>query len=56
MSSIAYTLQHLLGRLNEELFPEHEMCKHTVRRRGTTCIRFASRRRNDTEEHANGAK
>ena len=23
MSSIAYTLQHLLGRFNEELFPEH---------------------------------
>ena len=24
MSSIAYTLQHLHGRFNEELFPEHE--------------------------------
>ena len=23
MSSIAYTLKHLLGRFNEELFPEH---------------------------------
>ena len=23
MSSFAYTLQHLLGRFNEELFPKH---------------------------------
>ena len=27
MSSIDYTLQHLLGRFNEELFPEHGRCK-----------------------------
>ena len=28
MSSIAYTLEHLLRRLNKELFPEHRVCKH----------------------------
>ena len=28
MSSIAYTLQHLLGRFNEELFLENGECKH----------------------------
>ena len=25
---LAYTLQHLLGRFNEELFPGHGWCKH----------------------------
>ena len=39
MSSIAYTLQHLLGRFNEGLFPEHGGCKH--RRRRIECIIFA---------------
>ena len=28
VSSIAYTLQYLLGRFNEELFPEDVRCKH----------------------------
>ena len=35
MSSITYTLQHLLGRFNEELFPEH------IGGRRIKCIRFA---------------
>ena len=39
MSSIAYTLQNLFGRLNEELFPELRRCKHVGRR--IKCIRFA---------------
>ena len=40
MSSITYTLQHLLGRFNEYLFPEHGECKH--RRKRIKCIRFAN--------------
>ena len=39
MSSIAYTLQHLLGRFNEELFPEHGGVNIGGRR--FKCIRFA---------------
>ena len=39
MSSIAYTLQHLLGRFNEELFPEHGGINIGGRR--IKCIRFA---------------
>ena len=39
MSSIAYTLQHLLGRFNEELFPEHGGLNIGGRR--IKCIRFA---------------
>ena len=39
MSSIAYTLQHLLGRFNEELFPEHGRCKH--RKKKNQLHRFA---------------
>ena len=38
MSSIAYT-QHLLGRFNEELFPEHGSVNIGGRR--IKCIRFA---------------
>ena len=44
MSSIAYALQHLLGRLNEEQFPEHRRCKHR-------------RKKNQVhEEHVDAAK
>ena len=39
MSSIAYTLQHLLGRFNEELFPEHGGVNIGGRR--IKCIRVA---------------
>ena len=39
MPSIAYTLQHLLGRFNEELFPEHGGVNIGGRR--IKCIRFA---------------
>ena len=39
MPSIADTLQHLLGRFNEELFPEHGDVNTGGRR--TMCIRFA---------------
>ena len=38
-SSVAFTLQHLLGRFNEELFPEHGGCIH--RRKKNKCVRFA---------------
>ena len=38
MSSIAYTLQHLLGRLNEELFPGHGGVNIGGKR--IKCIRF----------------
>ena len=38
MSSIAYTLQRLLGRFNEELFPEHGGVNIGGRR--INCIRF----------------
>ena len=39
MSYIAYTLQHLLGRFNEELFPDKEDINIGGRR--IKCIRFA---------------
>ena len=39
MSSIAYPLQHLLGRFNEELFPEHGGVNIGGSR--IKCIRFA---------------
>ena len=39
MSSIAYTFQYLLGRINEELFPEHRRRKH--RGRIIKCMRIA---------------
>ena len=39
MSSPAYTLQHLLGRLDEELFPEHGVVNIGGRR--IKCISFA---------------
>ena len=39
MFSIAYALQHLLGRFNEELFPEHGDINIEGRR--IKCIRFA---------------
>ena len=39
MSSIAYNLQHLLGRFNEELFPEHGGVNIGGRR--INCIIFA---------------
>ena len=39
MSSTICTLQHLLGRLNKELFPEYGRCKHKGRR--IKCITFA---------------
>ena len=38
MSSVTYTLQHLLGRFNEELFPEHEGVNKEGRK--IKCIRF----------------
>ena len=38
MTSIAYPLQHLLGRFNEELFPEHRGVNIGGRR--IKCIRF----------------
>ena len=38
MSSVAYILQHLLGRFNEELFPEREVVNIGGRR--IKCIRF----------------
>ena len=38
-SSIVYSLRHLLGRRNEELFPEHEGVNIGGRR--IKCIRFA---------------
>ena len=48
MSSIAYTLLYLLGRLNEELFPEHRRCKHSWKKNQVHKIcqwyDFASRR------------
>ena len=37
-SSIAYTLQYLLGRFNEELFPEHGGVN--IGRRRIKCITF----------------
>ena len=40
MSSIDYALQHLLGRFNEELFPEHGGVN--IARRRIKCIRFAN--------------
>ena len=39
MSSITYTLQHLLGRFNEELFPEHGGVNTGGRR--IKCIKFS---------------
>ena len=39
MSSIAYTILHLLGRFNEELFPKHGGVNIGGRR--IKCIRFA---------------
>ena len=39
MSSIAYTLQHLLGRFNEKLFPEYGGVN--IGGRIIKCIRFA---------------
>ena len=60
MSSIAYNFQHLLGRLNEELFPDHGRCKHRKKKNQMHKIcrwyGFASRRIKDAEDHADGAK
>ena len=60
MSSVAYTLQHQLGRFNEELFPEDGGCKHWRKKNQVHKIckwnGFASRRWKDAEEHADGAK
>ena len=39
MSPIAYTLQYLLGRVNEELFPEHGGVN--IEGRIIECIRFS---------------
>ena len=38
MSSIAYTLLHLLRRFNEELFPEHGRKKNQVHKNCTLLV------------------
>ena len=40
MSSIAYTLRHLLGRFNEELFTEHGKRGVNIGGRRIKCIIF----------------